>query len=90
MCEAITEVTSGEAEHELINVYDTSAYSLTFCFTNELGLFLRIIKIIHGCEFLIKPELHQCLKFMFAFRSKSESMSLYPETQEWSQLQNSV
>lgn len=59
MCEAIAEVTSGEAEHELINVYDTSAYSLTFCFRNELGLLLRIIKIIHECELLIKPELHQ-------------------------------
>lgn len=59
MGEATAEVTSGEEEHELINVYDTSAHSLTFCFTNELGLPLRIIKIMHGCEFLIKPELHQ-------------------------------
>lgn len=68
MCEAITEVTSGEAEHELINVCDTSAYCPTFCFTNELGLFLRMIKIIHGCELLIKPELHQCYEVHVCFQ----------------------
>lgn len=78
-----------------MNVYDTSAYSFTLCFTNELGLLSRILKIIQGD---VKCSLNQncimacisAMKLMFAFKSKSESVSLYPGTQERSQLQNCV